>query len=66
MGFPTTLSMNLVRLTCRMPKASAVLRLRQGMFVAWAILSPISKHNGWAPGPVGDMTTGARGWWVYP
>ena len=38
----------------------------QGMFVGWAILSPISKHAGWAPGHVGDQTNGARGWilWV--
>jgi hypothetical protein len=36
------------------------------MVVGWAILSPISKYAGWAPGPVGDMMTGARGWilWV--
>jgi uncharacterized oligopeptide transporter (OPT) family protein len=36
------------------------------MFVGWGILSPISKYAGWAPGPVGDMATGARGWilWV--
>lgn len=36
------------------------------MFVGWAILSPIAKKSGWAPGPVGDMSTGARGWilWV--
>ncbi|KAG8812420.1 hypothetical protein FRC17_002036 [Serendipita sp. 399] len=36
------------------------------MFVGWAILSPLSKHYGWAPGPVGDMAIGARGWilWV--
>jgi uncharacterized oligopeptide transporter (OPT) family protein len=38
----------------------------QGMFVGWAILSPLSKQFGWAPGPVGDMGNGARGWilWV--
>ncbi|KAL1739880.1 OPT oligopeptide transporter protein-domain-containing protein, partial [Schizophyllum fasciatum] len=36
-----------------------------GMFVGWAVLSPISKHSGWAPGPVGDMTTGARGWILW-
>ncbi|KAF7976979.1 hypothetical protein HWV62_5061 [Athelia sp. TMB] len=37
-----------------------------GMLVGWGILSPISKRAGWAPGPVGDMTSGARGWilWV--
>lgn len=36
------------------------------MLVGWAILSPISKLNGWAPGPVGSMSDGARGWilWV--
>lgn len=36
------------------------------MLVGWGVLSPISKHSGWAPGPVGDMTSGARGWilWV--
>ena len=36
------------------------------MFVGWAILSPVSKHAGWAPGHVGDQTDGARGWilWV--
>ena len=36
------------------------------MLVGWGILSPLSKYAGWAPGPVGDMSTGARGWilWV--
>ena len=36
------------------------------MLVGWGVLSPLSKHYGWAPGPVGDMTTGSRGWilWV--
>lgn len=36
------------------------------MLVGWGILSPLSKYAGWAPGPVGDMTNGARGWilWV--
>ena len=40
--------------------------LFQGMFVGWAILSPLSKLSGWAPGSVGDMSDGARGWilWV--
>lgn len=38
----------------------------QGMVVGWAILSPLAKFEGWAPGPVGDMSTGSRGWilWV--
>ncbi|KAG2131318.1 OPT oligopeptide transporter protein-domain-containing protein [Suillus clintonianus] len=42
------------------------LSMNLGMLVGWGILSPMSKHSGWAPGPVGDMSTGARGWilWV--
>jgi hypothetical protein len=37
-----------------------------GMFVGWGVLSPLAKHSGWAPGPVGDSTHGSRGWilWV--
>ncbi|KAF9650248.1 OPT superfamily oligopeptide transporter [Thelephora ganbajun] len=37
-----------------------------GMIVGWAVLSPLAKFEGWAPGPVGDMSTGSRGWilWV--
>lgn len=35
------------------------------MIVGWAILSPLSKYKGWAPGAVGDMTTGARGWILW-
>lgn len=33
--------------------------------VGWAILAPLSKLSGWAPGPVGDMTNGARGWILW-
>lgn len=42
------------------------LSINLGMLVGWGILSPLSKYSGWAPGPVGDMSTGARGWilWV--
>ncbi|WVR09100.1 hypothetical protein IAU60_006162 [Kwoniella sp. DSM 27419] len=37
-----------------------------GMIVGWAVLSPLSKHLGWAPGRVSSTTDGARGWilWV--
>lgn len=35
------------------------------MLVGWGILSPLSKYQGWAPGPVGDMATGARGWILW-
>ncbi|QRV89685.1 OPT oligopeptide transporter protein [Ceratobasidium sp. AG-Ba] len=46
--------------------ASSLLTSEQGMVFGWGVLSPISKLNGWAPGPTGDMITGARGWilWV--
>ncbi|KAJ4477207.1 OPT oligopeptide transporter protein-domain-containing protein [Lentinula aciculospora] len=42
------------------------LSMNVGMFVGWGLLSPIAKISGWAPGPVGDMTSGSRGWilWV--
>ncbi|KAG8898597.1 hypothetical protein FRC00_002603, partial [Tulasnella sp. 408] len=42
------------------------LSMNLGMIVGWAILSPLSKNKGWAPGPVGSMGNGARGWilWV--
>lgn len=36
-----------------------------GMLVGWGILSPISKAYSWAPGAVGDMSTGARGWILW-
>ncbi|PCH42588.1 oligopeptide transporter [Wolfiporia cocos MD-104 SS10] len=41
------------------------LSMNLGMLVGWAILSPLAKHSGWAPGPVGDMTTGSRGWILW-
>ena len=36
-----------------------------GTVVGWGVLSPIAKRNGWAPGPVGDFDTGARGWLLW-
>lgn len=37
-----------------------------GMVVGWAVLSPLAKKSGWAPGPVSSTTNGSRGWilWV--
>lgn len=35
------------------------------MLVGWGILSPISRNAGWAPGPVGSMSDGARGWILW-
>lgn len=37
-----------------------------GMITGWAILSPLAKHKGWAPGPVSSSTDGSRGWIVSP
>lgn len=31
----------------------------------WGILSPIAKHQGWAPGLVNDWKSGSRGWIVW-
>ncbi|RVX66553.1 hypothetical protein B0A52_09429 [Exophiala mesophila] len=36
-----------------------------GAIVGWAILSPIAKHNGWAPGSVDDWEHGSKGWIVW-
>jgi len=41
------------------------LSMNLGMLVGWGVLSPLSKTLGWAPGPVGDMTSGARGWILW-
>ncbi|KAJ9109075.1 hypothetical protein QFC21_000402 [Naganishia friedmannii] len=36
-----------------------------GMITGWAILSPLAKHKGWAPGPVSSSTDGSRGWILW-
>ncbi|KAJ9093614.1 hypothetical protein QFC19_008282 [Naganishia cerealis] len=36
-----------------------------GMLTGWAILSPLAKHKGWAPGPVSSSTDGSRGWILW-
>lgn len=36
-----------------------------GAIIGWAILSPIAKHNSWAPGDVDDWETGSKGWIVW-
>lgn len=37
-----------------------------GAILGWAVLSPLAKYNGWAPGEVDDWKTGGQGWimWV--
>lgn len=36
-----------------------------GALLGWAVLSPVAKHKGWAPGPVDDWETGSKGWIVW-
>ncbi|RYO90767.1 hypothetical protein DL766_000748 [Monosporascus sp. MC13-8B] len=36
-----------------------------GAILGWAILSPLAKNRGWAPGPINDWETGSKGWIVW-
>lgn len=45
--------------------AATTFHMLLGAIVGWAVLSPIAKHNGWAPGPVDDWETGSKGWIVW-
>lgn len=36
-----------------------------GAIVGWAVLSPLAKSQGWAPGPVGDFEKGSQGWIIW-
>lgn len=36
-----------------------------GAILGWAVLGPMSKRLGWAPGPVDDWKTGAQGWILW-
>ncbi|EXJ85023.1 hypothetical protein A1O3_05698 [Capronia epimyces CBS 606.96] len=42
-----------------------LLNMLAGAVVGWAMLSPLAKAKGWAPGPVGDWDTGSRGWTIW-
>lgn len=44
---------------------NTTLSMLLGAVIGWVILSPIAKHNGWAPGPVGDYNDGVRGWLIW-
>ena len=44
---------------------ATTLHMLLGAIVGWGILSPLAKSRGWAPGPVGDWTTGSKGWIVW-
>lgn len=45
--------------------AETTLHMTLGAVVGWAILSPLAKNKGWAPGPVSDWETGSKGWIVW-
>jgi OPT family oligopeptide transporter len=36
-----------------------------GAIFGWAVLSPLAKSKGWAPGPVNDWGSGSKGWIVW-
>ena len=36
-----------------------------GAIIGWAILSPLAKYRGWAPGPIEEWETGSKGWIVW-
>ncbi|XWX00981.1 hypothetical protein V2A60_009006 [Cordyceps javanica] len=36
-----------------------------GAIVGWAILSPLARHKGWAPGAVDDWENGSKGWILW-
>lgn len=69
MGPDTVLSMNAVsarsRSSARRSEPDSGCYF-QGMLCGWAFLSPLSKHFGWAPGPVSSSADGARGWILWP
>lgn len=44
---------------------ATTLHMFVGAVIGWAVLSPIAKHEGWAPGEVGDWSKGAKGWIVW-
>ena len=41
------------------------LHMLLGALLGWAVLSPLAKSQGWAPGPVADWTTGSKGWIIW-
>ena len=36
-----------------------------GAILGWAVLSPVAKDKGWAPGPVDNWERGSKGWIVW-
>ena len=44
---------------------ATTLHMLLGAIVGWAILSPVAKNHGWAPGEVSDWENGSKGWIVW-
>lgn len=44
---------------------SSVLYMLFGAILGWGILAPLSKHMGWAPGPIDDWVHGGQGWILW-
>jgi OPT family oligopeptide transporter len=44
---------------------ATTLHMLLGAVIGWAVLSPMAKHRGWAPGPVSNWETGSKGWIVW-
>jgi len=44
---------------------ATTLHMLLGAVIGWAVLSPIAKNRGWAPGPVDDWEDGSKGWIVW-
>lgn len=44
---------------------ATTLHMLLGAVVGWGILSPLAKHQGWAPGPVNSWENGSKGWIVW-
>lgn len=44
---------------------ATTLHMLLGAIVGWAVLSPIAKNHGWAPGDVNDWENGSKGWIVW-
>lgn len=45
--------------------AETTLHMTLGAFLGWAVLSPLAKNKGWAPGDVGDWESGSKGWIIW-
>lgn len=44
---------------------STTIHMLLGAVLGWAVLSPVAKTKGWAPGAINDWETGSKGWIVW-